>query len=360
MRALQVLQAANQRLRPSRWGALPLFLGLLVALRFSLGPPGLLLTPRLGLVLLPLLAGYYLLAPMPWQWTGDDRGRAALWPGALQALAWNALWLLAVAHLVAALVHSGTPNALPHPASPIPLHRLPPWAALMVLNLPVAFLAGWFVAEKEGADQERLQAERARLVSETAARAAQVRALQAQLDPHVLYNALGGLAELVRAQPAVAEEALLDLADLYRLLTALGQQRRIPLRAERDLLERTLALERLRLGERLRVEWDWPADLGDLEVPPLCIQPLVENALKHGISPAESGGILRLSARREAQQLLVRVANTGAPLAPADGGTGLGNLRARLDLLEGKGWVELQTRDEWTVAELHLPLEPHP
>lgn len=357
MRSAQVLHAAKERLRPTRWGALPLFLGLLLALRFSLGPPGMLLNPRLGLVMLPLLAGYYLLAPMPWQWTGDDRSRTSLWRGAAQALVWNAGWLMIVAHLVALIVHREPHGPLPPPGLQIQLHRLPPWAALMVLNLPVAFLAGWFVAEKEASDEARLTAERATVVSATAAREAQVRALQAQLDPHVLYNALGGLAELVRTKPAAAEEALLDLADLYRTLTALGQQRRIPLKAERDLVERTLALEALRLGDRLRVEWEWPADLDTLEVPPLCIQPLVENAVKHGIAPSETGGLLRISASRDRDHLNVRIANSGSPLSPANAGTGLGNLQARLDLLEGKGQIQLQTLGGWTVAELRLPLE---
>ena len=357
MRSAQVLHAAQERLRPTHWGALPLFLGLLLALRLSLGPPGMLLNPRLGFVMLPLLAGYYILAPMPWQWTGDGRPRPSLWMGAMQALVWNAGWLLLVAHLVALFVHREPHGPMPPPGLQIHLHRLPPWAALMVLNLPVAFLAGWFIAEKEASDEARLAAERARMVSETAAREAQVRALQAQLDPHVLYNALGGLAELVRTQPAAAEEALLDLADLYRTLTALGQQRRIPLRAERELVERTLALEALRLGARLRVEWEWPTELDGLDVPPLCIQPLVENAVKHGIALCETGGTLRISASRDPDHLNVRIANTGAPYLEAGNGTGLSNLQARLDLLEGPGQVHLRTLDGWTVAELRLPLE---
>lgn len=357
MRSAQVLLAAKERLRPTRWGALPLFLGLLLALRLSLGPPGMLLNPRLGLVMLPLLAGYYILAPMPWQWTGDDRSRASLWRGAVQALVWNATWLMIVAHLVAFFVHREPHGPMPPPGLQIQLHRLPPWAALMVLNLPVAFLAGWFVAEKEASDEARLAAERARVVSETAAREAQVRALQAQLDPHVLYNALGGLAELVRTKPAAAEEALLDLADLYRTLTTLGQQRRISLKAERDLMERTLALEALRFGDRLQVEWVWPAELDGLAVPPLCIQPLVENAVKHGIAPCEAGGLVRISASRDNDHLNVRIANSGSPLSLTDPGTGLSNLRARLDLLEGEGQLRLRTQDGWTVAELRLPLE---
>lgn len=359
MRSAQVLSAARARLRPSRWGALPLFLGLLLALRFSLGPPGLEWNPRLAAVVLSLLAGTFLLSPMPWQWTGDEALRAPLWRGTLQALFGNALWLMLVAHAVAWLVPQHLHHPLPPPGPRVHLHGLPPWLALLAFNLPIAFLAGWFVAEKEAADQERLASQRALLLSETQAREAQVRALQAQLDPHVLYNALGGLAELVRLRPGAAEEALLDLADLYRELTALGQARRIPLGAERALVRRGLALEALRLGDRLRVTWDWPEALDDLSVPPLLIQPLVENALKHGIAPCDSGGHLRLSAERRGGQLLVRIANTGLPLSEEAAGTGLANLRARLALLGG-GRLDLAAQNGWTVAELSLPLEAQP
>lgn len=355
MRTAQVLRAVRQRLRPSRWGALPLFLGLLLGLRLSLGTPWVPFQPRLLLVVTPLLAGYFFLSPMPWQWTGDDRLRPGLLQGAGQALAWNALWL----GLLSLSVHAFLPHA-PGPHHPpeglqIRLPHVPHWAMLALLNLPVAFLAGWFVAEKEAADAEAAAAARALAASETAARQAQVRALQAQLDPHVLYNALGGLAELIRREPARAEEALLDLADLYRALTGLGQRARIPLGEERALVARYLALEHLRLGPRLRVAWDWPEDLDANEVPPLLVQPLVENALKHGIGPHPDGGEVKLSAAREGRDLVLRVANSGLGLLADREGTGLGNLRERLALLPEPGSLLLTGNHTWTLAELRLP-----
>lgn len=343
MFALDVIAAARERLRPSRWGALPLFVGLLLVLRLALGAPMLAFHPRLLAVALPLAGVYYLLAPMPWQYSGDHRLRAGLWRGTLQAVLWDGLCLFLLSILLGMVLPPHAPRPLSFQFS---APHLPRWAMLVVLNLPIAFLAGWFVAEKEAAEAERA-------ASEASARAAQAKALQAQLDPHVLYNALGGLAELVRSKPDAAEEALLDLADLYRSLTALGQKTLIQLGEERKLLEQFLAIEQLRLGTRLRVTWDWPESVDGVLLPPLLVQPLVENALKHGLAPSESGGELRLSARLEGQTLSVRVDNSGLPWAPGPEGTGLGHLRARLALLGGA--LRVEDRDGWTSTELRLP-----
>jgi LytS/YehU family sensor histidine kinase len=178
------------------------------------------------------------------------------------------------------------------------------------------------------------------------------------LDPHVLYNALGALSELVRENPAAAEEALLDFSDLYRRLTLLRERPFITLGEERELLERYLAIEDLRLGARLRVAWDWPSELDALQAPPLLVLPLVENAIKHGISPLRSGGELKLQlARLPEGGLRVRIANTGKPLVldAAILGTGLRNLRARLALLgSGTSKLDLVSEGGWTVACLLL------
>jgi len=220
---------------------------------------------------------------------------------------------------------------------------------LLFLNLPFAMVLGWFLSEKERVER----AESALLERERQARA---RALQSQLHPHVLFNVLAGITELVHEDPEAAEEALVGLTELLRMLMRHGSALSLPLGQERTLLRRYLGIEAIRLGARLEVQWTWDEDLDRVMVPPLLLQPLVENAVKHGISPSPEGGALRIEALRTGAALLLRVSNTGLPLSPGfRDGTGLGNLRERLALLpEPRPVLELRQEANWTVAELRI------
>jgi len=223
---------------------------------------------------------------------------------------------------------------------------------LGIAHLSFGLLLGWILADRERAEFQEVAARRA-------ANEAQTRALQGQMNPHVLFNAISGLTELVREDPAAAEAALVNLSDLLRALLEHGSRLRAPLGAERRLVELHLSLERLRLGHRLRETWNWPEDLDDLEVPPLMVQPLVENALKHGVARAVGGGDLEVEVRREGGSLYVRVANTGpAPVQSESPGLGLRNMRERLVLLGAPANAFQLHRDgEWTVAELRLAVK---
>ena len=120
-------------------------------------------------------------------------------------------------------------------------------------------------------------------------------------------------------------------------------------------MEHYLEVEKIRLGDRLRVAWDWPAALDGREVPPLLVQPLVENAIKHGLAPHKAGGALRIAVAEAGPGLRFSVANDGAPLDPAwSQGTGLSNLAQRLALLGGGSRLELRLEGAWTLAELYL------
>jgi LytS/YehU family sensor histidine kinase len=165
------------------------------------------------------------------------------------------------------------------------------------------------------------------------------------------------LAELVRQDPVAAEQAILDLAELYRALLRHGDRPKAPLGEERALVQRFLAVEGLRLGDRLRVRWDWDEALDGVEAPPFLLQPLVENALKHGIAPHPEGGDLAISLRREGQGLHLRVENTGRGLGLVPGdGVGLRNLEARLRLACGPtAAFRLRTEGTRTVASVDLP-----
>lgn len=176
------------------------------------------------------------------------------------------------------------------------------------------------------------------------------------MNPHVLFNSLSGLAELARENGVAAEEALVGLAELLRRLLDHSAKPRVSLDEERSLVEGFLTLERFRLGDRLAVRWDWDARFEDAEVPPLLLQPLVENALKHGIVPCREGGELEIGLCGETGQLRLWVANTGVALNPAEGlGTGLTNLRQRLALMDDcKSRLDLRSEGGRTVAELIL------
>jgi LytS/YehU family sensor histidine kinase len=195
--------------------------------------------------------------------------------------------------------------------------------------------------------------------AEAKAKEAQWVLLRGQLSPHVLFNSLNGLAELVRVDPLAAEQGLLDLASLYRLLLDHGSRPSAPLADEKALVERYLAVEQVRLADRLKVSWAWNPILDSLAAPPFMLQPLVENALKHGIAPHPEGGELRIALEPDLYGFTLKVANTGRalPLVPGEG-IGLRNLEARLRLAFGDaGSLRLATDGPWTVAEIRVRID---
>ena len=361
MRATSLLRSAKARLQPRPWGALLGLLVLAALARIAVGD-----VPSAGegshlakayLLAVTLVA----LAPVPWQWTGDARRLARPLRGLAQALPWNALWIGAALLAVPArpvVVHvtsAGAPPAAIHLLRSFHTLHLPLALLPMVLAMPLALGVGWLVAAFQAVDGDRKEDQEGQRAMERAAREAQEQALKAQLDPHVLYNALGGISELIHEDAARAEEALVSLAEMYRRLTALGKRATVTLGEERALVEHYLEVEKIRLGDRLRVSWDWPAALDGRRIPPLLVQPLVENAIKHGLAPRKPGGALRVQVAEEGQGLKFTVANDGEPLDPAwCQGTGLSNLAQRLALLGGGSRLELRRDGDWTLSELFL------
>ena len=311
-------------------------------------------------VLLPfiLLFGHLALAPAPWQWTGDEADRAGLGRGFVQALCFDALWIgliLGGMHLLG--WQSPPPRPFPPPPmgmpGPPPFHGGPfrPGLGLGLVNLAFAVAYGWVSAAKEATEASERR-------TTGLLRQAQSRALQNQLEPHVLYNALNGLSELVHEDPLAAEEAIAGLADLYRMLTVHGEAGLIRLEQERKLVEAYLAMEQMRLGDRLQVSWQWPAWADAVTVPPFFLLPLVENAINHGISPHETGGDVVIGCARAGDRVRLVVENSGSPLRVELRGVGLGNLEARLGLCpELSGRFSLAARGAATVATLEWRAE---
>lgn len=165
---------------------------------------------------------------------------------------------------------------------------------------------------------------------------ARLMALQARIQPHFLFNSLNSVLSLIRVDPGRAETMLEDLCDLYRSL--LGDSRQlVPLSQELELARTYVQIESIRFGPRLQVHWQCDTAPAQALVPPLLLQPLLENAVRYGVEPQEQGATIGVEVRAEAGQLLVRVCNPVlANPVPSQNGTGnhmaLDNLRERLAL----------------------------
>lgn len=171
-----------------------------------------------------------------------------------------------------------------------------------------------------------------------AATTARLTELQQRIRPHFLFNTLNSAIALVRDDPARAEAMLEDLAELFRqALAEPGESASVA--EEIDLAQRYLAIEQVRFGPRLHIAWQLDAAAADARLPPLLLQPLVENAVRHGVEPSPEGGELRIRTERRGARVVIEVVNTlpplrwaGAPL-PRGHGIALDNVRSRLRLL---------------------------
>ena len=188
---------------------------------------------------------------------------------------------------------------------------------------------------------------------------ARLQALQARIHPHFLFNALNTIASLIHGRPDQAEQAVLDLADMLR--SALAYQERITLKAELELTRRYLAIESLRLGERLRVDWQLDEDLPlDLPTPALLLQPLVENAIHHGIQRLPEGGTLTIRIERQPRALRITVANPRPSDRVPSTGQGIAqhNIRQRLRLTyNAPNPLEVTETSEHYQITFSIPLE---
>jgi len=188
---------------------------------------------------------------------------------------------------------------------------------------------------------------------------AEVRALQARIKPHFLFNSMNTIASLVRSDPATAERAVEDLSDLFRAALGAGKGEG-SLGEELVLTERYLAIESLRLGPRLAVDWELPDDLPrDLPMPRLILQPLLENAVLHGISRLTEGGRIAIRAWRDGGRLRLRIVN---PAPPAQDGSA-GNRHAQDSIaqrlthhFQGRARMTVSRGPDYYAVELELPL----
>jgi hypothetical protein len=191
--------------------------------------------------------------------------------------------------------------------------------------------------------------------------AARLQALQAQTNPHFLYNALNSIAALIATDPAGAETAVERLASLFRYAMESHDGRSAALAEEIGVIEDYLAIEKIRFGERMQLQIAIDPSLLECRIPPLLLQPLVENAIKHGVSQREDPTAIEIKAEAEGEKLRFIVRNQGLPPAWEDSrGVGLRNMRSRCQTLFGENHTFrlFEAAPGWIEAELVIPWGP--
>jgi hypothetical protein len=209
-----------------------------------------------------------------------------------------------------------------------------------------------------GALEASREAERRALELEIASREAELRTLRAQIHPHFLFNSLNSINALIAARPEEARRLCVRLGDFLRRSLTLGAREQIPLAEELDLAEALLSIEKVRFGDRLGHDVRVDEGVRGCTVPPLLLQPLVENAVTHGIAQMLDGGTVRIEAERRGPRLIIAVENPRDPDSadPAGAGIGLQNVRRRLAALYAdEADVRVRPEAESFRVEVRLP-----
>ena len=216
----------------------------------------------------------------------------------------------------------------------------PPWLALALAGASMASVIFQWL---------HLRA-KATVPADTTARLAE---LQSRIRPHFLFNTLNTALALVRLDPARAEVVLEDLAELFRVAIS-DSTESAALAEEVELAQRYIAIEQIRFGSRLQVTWDLDPAAGGARVPPLLLQPLVENAVRHGVEPSDTGGVIRVCTRVKLGRVLVSIDNS-VPAVPSRPGNGMAlrNVRERLRLMHDVA-AQFDTRQEGGVFRVQI------
>lgn len=208
------------------------------------------------------------------------------------------------------------------------------------------------------AAEESRAAERQALHQAVLAREAELKALRAQINPHFLFNSLHSISALTSVDPPGARAMCLRLGDFLRHGLKYGAMDEIPLGGELEMIEQYLGIEQIRFGPRLTVRREYDEEAKTCSVPPLLLQPLVENAIKHGIATLVDGGTLTIRTKREDDRLQLAIENPYDKETPrvTGSGVGLSNVRARLRMRYGReGLVSVNKSDGQFRVTLELP-----
>ncbi len=263
---------------------------------------------------------------------------------------------------------AGLPSlALPDPHGGVVLRRRFLGGPLAILD-PLAYAALVGIAHSMRFHRRSREREERAAALESQLTKARLSALQAQLHPHFLFNALNAISTLLRRDTRAAQDALASFSELLRMALAQSTEPEVTLREDLEFLRRYVEIQQTRLGDRLHFEELIAPEALDCLVPALFLQPLVENAIRHGIEPSANAGLVRVIVQSRGERLLATVEDNGAGLSNTEnergGGMGIGlqNLRARLESLYGKAQsIDFGPRPEGGVmVRVELPLHPAP
>lgn len=261
------------------------------------------------------------------------------------------------------------PNLFYSTVTGVPMQYSPPFSEMMWVSfrsffgdliysffLTVFAAYAWEYAKRikrEQLMQERLQARLAR---------AELQALKMQLQPHFLFNTLHTISNLTSVDSSKAQQMIARLSELLRLSLEHVTTEAVPVRRELDFLHTYLDIEQTRFEERLRVTVDFGEETLDAEIPNMLLQPLVENAIKHGISKRAQGGAIMLVGRREHDRMVIVVSDDGAGTSNGTRGSGIGisNTRARLQQIYGDDFAfEVRPTERGMVIRIDIPFRIH-
>ena len=222
--------------------------------------------------------------------------------------------------------------------------------SIILFLLWCGFYFAFIIAEKSRA-QEILN-----LKWEASKNEIELKNLRAQLNPHFLFNSLNSIRALVELNPSQAKTSITQLSNLLRQSINLGRMRVIPLSDELNLVKTYLDLEQVRFEERLLASFDIQSEALTCEIPPLLIQTVVENAIKHGIARSVEGGTITITAQLDNDLLTVKVANTGLLIETKDeAGIGIKNSKKRLSILYGKkATFKIIQKDDQVVVNIKI------
>jgi len=223
---------------------------------------------------------------------------------------------------------------------------------ILLYVIAVAFNYVLLAIEKSRAIEQR------EITVKLLAREAELKALKAQLDPHFLFNSLNSISALCGSNPTSARTLTTLLAEYLRKSLRVGSADAITLSEELELASSYLAIERIRFGPRLEFEQNIDENVRSYRVPPLLLQPLVENAVTHGVGHLLDGGVVRIAAARDGEHVRITVENRCDPDRPSSSGEGIGlaNTRRRIRAFYGENaWIEVAEKEENFRVDLTLP-----
>jgi two-component system, LytTR family, sensor histidine kinase AlgZ len=260
-------------------------------------------------------------------------------------------------HIAAAFVSAviWTTAARVFAPAPMKLHLAPLFATGVLLYLLSVALHYVYLTIEDSKEAVRHE-QQARIL----AREAELKALKAQINPHFLFNSLNSISALTALDPGLAREMCIRLSDFLRNTLRLGERESIPFSEELVLINAYLAVEQVRFGARLSIERNIDAACETCSVPPLLLQPLIENSVKHGIAGLIAGGAIHLTASCSGGMLRVIVENDFDPESPAPrhSGLGLANVRSRIEARHGsRGRLDVMVGDSRHRVDVLIPCE---